>query len=75
MAQSLAKLNGIANSLYDQHLGGQIWLDTFSPLELAKLWYEYCVYSTDENGKTVSPQAYDDEVYDALAVLGYWDMV
>ena len=84
MTQSLTKLNAQAEKLYNLIANSQVelvksasnmFLEQFEPLQLAKLWHTYCVYSTDENGKLVGGASYDDEVYDALDLLGYWDMV
>lgn len=67
---TLAKLNARAIKLYEKQATVDYWLTEFKPLELAKLWHEYCVYN--EDGQAAS---YDDEVYDALDVIGYWNMV
>lgn len=71
MAQSLAKLHAQALALYDKEATEADYRAEFTPLQLCKLWHEYCVL-TPEN-TTGAP--YDDEVYDALDTLGYFDYI
>lgn len=75
MTTTLAKLNAQALNLYDGGSTTEDWLSEFEALALAKLWHSYCTYREDEQGKLVEPAAYDDEVYNALDRLGYWDWV
>lgn len=63
-----------AQKLYESDAPMHKWLEAFTPLELAKLWYDLCVYQQGKNGQMIAPQAYDDEVYEALNHLGYWDL-
>lgn len=73
MKRSLTTMNAIANRLY-QEQSPNGFLETFTPLELCKLWYEFCVLKQID-GELVGGANYDDEVYDALNAHGYWDMV
>lgn len=70
-------LINMANELYEdeslrkQNINAVIakWLEVFSPLELASLWLRTCIM-TEKNPFGAN---YDDEVYEALNVLGYWN--
>ena len=70
---TLEQVKTKADQLYRRQVSTQEWLDTFTPLQLAKLWHTSCVYRQDQD-QLISPEAYDDEVYDALNILGYWDI-
>lgn len=63
------QLTDAANRLYELEADITTWLKTFQPLELAKLWYETCQFTK------ANPfgAGYDDEVYEALRIIGYWD--
>lgn len=58
-----------ANSLYNKEASIEKWLETFQPIELAKLWHETCQITK------VNPDGafYDDEVYNALNSIGYFN--
>lgn len=81
MSTTLAKLNARAQNVYNNLIENRVinstpkMLAEFTPLELCKLWHEYCVYRTDQDGALIGGADYDDEVYDALAELGYFDYV
>lgn len=64
----------IAQKLYDGEAPTYKWLEAFTPMELVKLWYDLCIYRPAKDGKLIGPEAYDDEVYNALDYLGYWDI-
>ena len=77
MSHSLAKLHARALDLYQvgAQEGAKISFDTwareFTLVELSRLWHEYCVL-TPQNPLGAP---YDDEVYEALGILGYWEYV
>lgn len=67
--KNLTELIKQANSLYNKDASIKEWLDVFQPIELAKLWHETCVMTE------VNPDGafYDDEVYNALNSIGYFN--
>ena len=70
---TIEQVKNKANQLYRQEVPTEVWISTFTPLQLAKLWHTSCIYRQDKD-QLISPEAYDDEVYDALDLLGYWDI-
>lgn len=69
--RTLEELKTKANELYDKLQYGTVeqWKAEFTPLELAKLWHETCQFTK------ANPfgAGYDDEVYEALNSLGYFE--
>lgn len=59
----------MANELYNNESPVSQWVETFKPLELAKLWHETCVITKDNPFGA----GYDDEVYEVLNILGYFE--
>lgn len=67
--RNLKQLIDKANSLYDKRVSVEKWVEAFEPLELAKLWHETCQFTKDNPFGA----GYDDEVYEALNKLGYFE--
>ena len=64
----------IAQALYVGKASDETYKEVFTRDELVELWDNHCAYRQDENGQLIEPDAsYDDEVYNALDRLGYWD--
>ncbi len=68
--KTIKELRTVADNLYDSGLDSQShWLEAFTPVELAKLWHETCqITKANPFGA-----CYDDEVFNALNSLGYYD--
>lgn len=67
--KTLEELKKLANNLYEIGAKVEVWLQTFEPVELAKLWHETCqITKSNPFGA-----GYDDEVYNALNSLGYFE--
>lgn len=64
-----------ANRLYADNATSREFARTFTMKELVQLWYYACVYTYDSRGHLTEPEAFDDEVYNALNMLGYWKFV
>lgn len=67
----LEKLEARANILYDREESTETWIANFTPRELVHLWYYYCTYTPFND----TPSAFDDEVYNALYRIGYWEFL
>ena len=73
MSNSITKLHNIALEIYNSRTSRRFSED-FTKDELITLWTEYCIFTKDKEGNFIPPKTpYDDEVYDALDKLGYWD--
>lgn len=73
--KTLAQLNIEANKLYDLERSAQYYANHFSNEELLELWSNYCVFKYNSDGKISYPEAYDDEIFDALEIKGYWKLI
>ena len=68
--RNLLKLDALAHQLYEKDADAGAFVDNFTLEELVTLWYLKCTYTQTNSGS-----AYDDEVYDALYRLGFWDYI
>lgn len=68
--RNLLELDEFAHQLYEKDADAGAFVDNFTLEELVTLWYLKCTYTQTNSGS-----AYDDEVYDALYRLGYWDYI
>lgn len=75
MVKIEAQLHLEALQLYEMQRSAQYFANHFTRAELLDLWNNRCTYKYDRHGKLQDPEAYDDEVYDALAITGYWDAI
>lgn len=66
--RNLLELDEFAYQLYKKEADAEAFVDNFTLEELVTLWYLKCLYTETNDGSS-----YDDEVYDALYRLGYWD--
>ena len=67
--RNLKQLIATANKLYDKRVSVEEWIEAFEALELAKLWHKTCQFTKDNPFGA----GYDDEVYEALNKLGYFE--
>jgi hypothetical protein len=67
----LAFIHARALRLHDAKATARIFTEEFTLIELIHLWFDYCMINSDNP----DGQCYDDEIYDALEMKGYFNYV